>query len=157
MSDLSEVLTNELNKHAKLSRELIKVAEADLNDGVDDFVAKKIGKLFKIVSSYKDLFEKFGLKSKADFENLLREHYRNEGVRDASEDFYEAEASWDSFLRNVDTNYLSPSGTATVLTDGQPGPLTSMVTDSETGREGSLATFLGSGRPTLLVLLRHFA
>ncbi|RUS73823.1 hypothetical protein EGW08_018416 [Elysia chlorotica] len=86
----SAVITSlsEISEHCK---DIIDNAKKDLKGDVEQFISKDIGKLFKVVWTYKNAFERLQEKNKSEFEKALAHVFRIERVRELFDDVLENE------------------------------------------------------------------
>ncbi|XP_025105925.1 uncharacterized protein LOC112571263 [Pomacea canaliculata] len=161
---------------------LVAYAEKEVKASVKTFVSSKIGKLFRLASVYKDIFERLGIQTKDDFEEKIKHHFRYSPLREAFEEWQEAENKWDDLLKDVDSR-IGTKGPHP-LTEGQQISLMQMFIDARTGTRKCLYDFFHKEKPSsgsviqeapsdagnsglssflpfpssvVLVLLRHFA
>jgi len=153
--DNQENLLLSLNEISEAERHIIASATKNATDNVDTFVSSKIGQLFKLVSVYKNAFERNSVETKSEFEAKVKGNFRNNGVREAFEEMLDAEQAWDEFLRGVDAQ-MDSQGPAT-LTLGQKAPMDLSLRDACSGQMVTLADYTGDQQYLVLVLLRHFA
>jgi len=154
----NSVLLSMLGNLSQTARSIISLAREEADENTDEFVSKKIGKLFQIVGLYKQAFQASEVGTKAAFEEKIKAKFRDERVRDAYEDLLDAEQGWDDFLLGVDSQIIS--GGADVLTAGDQGPVEEQVMDVHTGQVVPLSHYTAADESSqflLMVLLRHFA
>ncbi|CAL1534995.1 unnamed protein product [Lymnaea stagnalis] len=134
---------------------IISQARENIQDSVDDFVAKQIGRLFQIVPVYKKAFEGLNVKTKAEFEKKASHYFRDQFVREEFDELIQNEREWDDLLKDVDKTLSSPD--AIPLEVGDTLPLSLSVINARSKVESSIKSYLEDTKFIAMILLRHFA
>lgn len=141
----------EISEHSK---DIMIHAKHSANGGVEQFISKDIGKLFKIVWTYKKAFERLQVDNKEEFEKAVSNHFRKEKVRELFDEFLESEQVWDEFLLDIDTQIVVSNNKP--LVEGDLFPISMSVVNARTGFPATVGSFIEK-KSLILVLLRHFA
>lgn len=154
--DVSDFIAS-LKDLLKEEEQIIKYTKSVLEEenGVTEFVDKKISRLFRLASVYNRVFQKHSVKTKDEFEQLFKKYFKHSDVRELHDEVLEIEEEWDSILENVDKQLTAD--TYKVLGKDDRGPLDIKLIDARSGQTSCLSQYLTTGKHLILILLRHFA
>lgn len=150
VSSLKE-LNDKEEQLIKYSRDILRE-----ENGFSVFVDDKIKKLFGLAFVYKNVFQKHDVKTKEEFERLIRKYFRHSDVRDLHDELVDTEDEWDSILKDLDQR-MGALSNGKVLSIGDKSPVDTELVDARSGKATSIEQFLTGGKHIVLVLLRHFA
>ncbi|KAL8601546.1 hypothetical protein ACOMHN_003812 [Nucella lapillus] len=180
-----EALLSALRDLTEAIQKLLSGARAAVTESVDEFVEKKITKLFGLASVYQKVLERLEVQTKEELERKLQKFFRFSEVQAAYDDWQDLENEWDMLLTDVDTHLCKSrpqsaivaqtvptdhplvdahTGETTVLTDVLVGQArggaphgSASVASCSTSKPGSKSAVSREIRSVVLVLLRHFA
>lgn len=147
-----------LEKLLKILRTLLTEAQENASQSIEEFVADKVRRMGAMIGHYFTAFTALNVMSRNGLEEMIKQMYKHESIRDLEEEIYEIEDEWDSFLKDVDAKMNSSTEALkeAELIVGSRGPCELPLRDVLTGRHCSLQDLLTSSS-TVLILLRHFA
>jgi len=157
-----ESVLEAISNICKTAKDIIASAQSDFDENPEDFVSKKISKLFPLAQAYKQAFEKTKAICREEFEQKIKELFSDRNVRDAFEELTEVENEWNQFLLKVDEKCSGQTISEVIETGGQAPSCQGWVdvpTGNPTSLDQQLAKASGQSGQTylVLVLLRHFA
>ncbi|KAL3873171.1 hypothetical protein ACJMK2_036319 [Sinanodonta woodiana] len=138
----------------KVEEDLLKYGRDAASASRDQFLNEKIGKFFGLAIAYKNCFERLKVKTKVEYEKIIKDNFRHKHIQEVFEDITEIEAQWDTFLEENDITLEEDIGDTVQLDDF--GPMDATLHDARTGNSTSLHQFIGQEN-LILILLRHFA
>lgn len=150
VSSLKELIDEE-EQLIRYSRDILRE-----ENGFSVFVDDKIKKLFSLAFVYKNIFQKHDVKTKEEFERLIRKYFRHSDVRDLHDELVDTEEEWDSILKDLDQR-MGALSNGKVLSIGDKAPAETELVDARSGQSTTIEQFLSRGKHIVLVLLRHFA
>lgn len=154
--DVSDFIAS-LKEIVKEEEEILNYTKSVLDEenGMMEFVDKKISRLFRLAFVYNNVFQRHSVKTKDEFEQLFKTYFRHSEVRELHDEVFENEEEWDSILKDVDDRLSANTNQA--LGNGDRAPLETKLIDARTGQTTCLSQYLQSGKHLILILLRHFA
>lgn len=159
MTEEAEILSELrhcLKKIADEEEDILKYSHGVIKEpnGVHDFVNGKMSKLFRLASTYKNAFERLNVKTKKEFDQVVKKRFKHHDIQDLELTINDTEVEWDNLLKDVDQQLQQGGGST--LSVGQDGPTSVSLEDARTGETTSLSQYLTSEH-LVLILLRHFA
>ncbi|GFR76811.1 selenoprotein L [Elysia marginata] len=136
----SAVVTSlvEISHHCK---EIILHAKECAKGDVEQFISRDIGKLFKVVWTYKNAFERLQVTNKTEFEKAVSHEFWQGNVREEFDEVLESEQVWDEFLLEVDSQLVVSNDRPLVKGDLFPSNLS--LIDARTGQPTTVESFIG--------------
>lgn len=148
-----------LEKLLKILRILLTEAQENASQSIEEFVADKVRRMGAMIGHYFTAFTSLNVMSRNGLEEMIKQMYKHESVRDLEEELYETEDEWDSFLKDVDAKMNSSTEALkeAELIVGSKGPCELQLRDVLTGRLVQSKMFdrlrLFKGRKSLLYTL----
>ena len=152
-------LTEGVNKVAKEGREAYETSAT--TEYVDLDNKNGICRMFRPVQMYADSMTALGVKTRAQLEEVWREQYKVEEVRDCVEELLSAEENFENFLAEVERGLQKEeedlASLVEIVTVGSQLPSDLSFLEAKPGKERKLESCWKKSRFTLMVLMRHFA
>ena len=151
-----------LEKLLKILRTLLTEAQENASQSIEEFVADKVRRMGAMIGHYFTAFTSLNVMSRNGLEEMIKQMYKHESIRDLEEELYEIEDEWDSFLKDVDAKMNSSTEALkkAELIVGSRGPCELQLRDVLTGRLVQSKMFdrlcLSTGRKSLLYIAIFF-
>lgn len=153
-----ENLFQVLEKLQKILRNTLNEAKENVSKSIDNFLVDKVRQMGSMIGHYFTAFESLNVMSRKGMEEMIKQMYNYECIRDMEEELYETEEEWNLFLQEVDSK-INPSSKVSKeeqVVVGSKGPCELKLIEVSTERHCSVQDLLTS-TATILILLRHFA
>lgn len=117
--------------------------------------------LFRPMPVYAECISKHMVDTWKDFEEIVRKHYKDEGVKDLVEELLSAEETFEDFIRKREQELTEFEKNRSlseqdVLTLGKVIPKDLTLIDAQSGDSRPITTFCSKSKYTLFILMRHY-
>ena len=103
-----ENLFQVLEKLQKILRNTLNEAKENVSKSIDNFLVDKVRQMGSMIGHYFTAFESLNVMSRKGMEEMIKQMYNYECIRDMEEELYETEEEWNLFLQEVDSK-INPS------------------------------------------------
>ena len=125
-----------LEKLQKILRTLLTEVQENASQSIEEFVADKVRRMGAMIGHYFTAFQSLNVMSRNGLEEMIKQRYNHESIRDLEEELHQTEDEWDSFLKDVDAKMNSSTEALkeAELIVGSKGPCELELKDVSTGR-----------------------
>lgn len=160
-------LVSSLSRLVESMESVVKEGEKDCREarGIEDYIRlespRSMKLMFKPMPVYAQCMIEHNVTTWKDFEDIVKKHYKDEGVRELVEELLSAEDGYKHFVekREKELATLEKENSLReneIITVGQTVPRNLTLTEAQSGNSVSLISYCEKSEYTLFILMRHY-